>query len=74
LFLDVWIHTRNLAPDPITLRRYDIPVLHINGVYWAKHRISASAAMEALDAARAQTLAPSNGQPDANRLERRVRA
>mmetsp|Transcript_9308 Transcript_9308/g.38185 ORF Transcript_9308/g.38185 Transcript_9308/m.38185 type:complete len:173 (+) Transcript_9308:20-538(+) len=54
--------------------KYDIPVLHVDDVYWAKHRISEDAALAALRrAAEARrtgdTVAPSPGQPNATRLE-----
>ena len=50
--------------------KYDIPVLHVDGKYWAKHRITADAATEALTAARKQAFVESRGEPDASRLER----
>ena len=51
--------------------KYDIPVLHIDGKYWAKHRITLEASMEALAAAEEQRFEASKGEPDAARLERR---
>ena len=51
--------------------KYDIPVLHVEGKYWAKHRITREAALEALTAAREQRFEPSRGEPDAARLERK---
>ena len=54
--------------------KYDIPVLHIDGKYWAKHRITLEASMEALAAAEEQRFEASVGEPDAARLERRNRS
>lgn len=55
--------------------KYDIPVLHIDGVYWAKHRISSEEARAAILAAtklreKDEPFPASRGQPDASRLER----
>lgn len=50
--------------------KYDIPVLHIDNAYWAKHRITLDETLEALDEAEQGTFAPRRGQPDAARLER----
>ena len=50
--------------------KYDIPVLHVDGKYWAKHRITLEASLEALAAADEQRFEPSAGEPDAARLER----
>lgn len=46
--------------------RYDIPVVHLNGVYFAKHRISLDAFHSALDLAADGNLAPSPDEPDAS--------
>ena len=56
--------------------KYDIPVLHMDGVYWAKHRLSDAEARDALTLARERKDAgapfpESKGQPDASRLERK---
>lgn len=55
--------------------KYDIPVLHIDGVYWAKHRISSEEAQAAILTAtkhreKDEPFPASRGQPDASRLER----
>ena len=50
--------------------KYDIPVLHIDGKYWAKHRITLEASLEALAAADEQAFEVQKGEPDAGRLER----
>ena len=42
--------------------KYDIPVLHINGHYWAKHRLAADAAREGLAQAEAGTFTSPTGQ------------
>ena len=51
--------------------KYDIPVLHIDGAYWAKHRITAEQSIEALESARNGTFEPQREEPDAGRFERR---
>ena len=51
--------------------KYDIPVLHVDGQYWAKHRITLEDSLEALASARDQRFEPRLGEPDAERLERR---
>lgn len=51
--------------------KYDIPVLHVDGKYWAKHRITPEAALEALTAASVQQFEEQRGEPDAGRLERK---
>ena len=50
--------------------KYDIPVLHVDGAYWTKHRVTADDALAALAEARGGAFAPRPGQPDAARLER----
>ena len=50
--------------------KYDIPVLHIDNAYWAKHRITLDETLEALDEAEQGAFAPRRGEPDAGRLER----
>lgn len=51
--------------------KYDIPVLHIDDKYWAKHRITDDEAREALAAAQEQRFEAQRGEPDAARLERK---
>jgi len=51
--------------------KYDIPVLHVDGKYWAKHRITPDAALEALTAAGEERFVEQKGEPDAARLERK---
>lgn len=50
--------------------RYDIPVLHLDDVYWAKHRLTAEEAISAMEQAKQGTFQESQGEPDAGRLER----
>ena len=50
--------------------KYDIPVLHIDDQYLAKHRISLEASCEALRQASEGTFEAQKGEPDAGRLER----
>ena len=51
--------------------KYDIPVLHVDGQYWAKHRITLEESLDALTAAQEQRFEASKGEPDAGRLERK---
>ena len=52
--------------------KWDIPVLHVNGLYWTKHRLSEEDALDGLGRARAGTLElPMRGEPDAAAMERR---
>ena len=51
--------------------KYDIPVLHIDGAYWAKHRITLDDTLQALAEAEASAFTPRRGEPDAARMERR---
>lgn len=50
--------------------KYDIPVLHLNGAYWAKHRLAAEEAAAGLAAARRGAFASPPGEPNAAALER----
>jgi glutaredoxin len=53
--------------------KYDIPVLHINGQYWAKHRITADQARAVLQSYRETgTFVSPAGEPNAAALERRT--
>jgi len=49
--------------------KYDIPVLHVQGRYWAKHRLSPEEALSAIADASEGTFEERNGEPDASRLE-----
>ena len=47
-------------------------MLHIDGAYWTKHRLSAEEAAAALGESAAGGFAARPGEPDAERLERRA--
>ncbi|KAL7490224.1 hypothetical protein ACHAW6_015991 [Cyclotella cf. meneghiniana] len=49
--------------------KYDIPVLHIDDVYWAKHRLTAEDAITGIKESREGRFAKRLGEPDASRLE-----
>ena len=60
--------------------KWDIPVLHVDGSYWAKHRIDEEGAIEALSEAaerraagkgEGETFSAREGEPDAGEMERR---
>jgi hypothetical protein len=50
--------------------KFDIPVLHLNGMYWAKHRLAADQAREALQQAQEGTFESPPGEPNAGKYER----
>jgi thiol-disulfide isomerase/thioredoxin len=50
--------------------KYDIPVLHVNGKYWTKHRITAEEAVQGIKEAKAGTFNSPSGEPDAGARER----
>ena len=45
-------------------------MLHLDDVYWAKHRLTAEEAISAMEQAKQGTFQKSQGEPDAGRLER----
>lgn len=51
--------------------KYDIPVLHMGGKYWAKHRLTSDVAIEGLEAAKAGAFEAQPGEPNAGEMERR---
>ena len=62
--------------------KYDIPVLHINGHYWTKHRLTEEEAKDGLDEIRINMeqndtnevigfTSPKLGEPDAGEMERK---
>lgn len=51
--------------------KYDIPVLHLDGKYWTKHRITDSEAIQAIVAARERRFESPPGEPNAAKLERK---
>ena len=50
--------------------RYDIPVLHINDVYWTKHRLTSEDAIAGIIEALSSNFTSKRGEPDASRLEK----
>ena len=51
--------------------KYDIPVLHMNGKYWIKHRLTAEEAMKGLDEGKAGEFTSPQGEPNAAEMERK---
>ena len=51
--------------------KYDIPVLHVNGQYWIKHRITQQEAIDGLNAVRKGTFTSPPGEPNAAAVERK---
>lgn len=51
--------------------KYDIPVLHVNNQYFAKHRIDQEEAKNGLALARGGKFSKRDGEPDAGAMERR---
>jgi thiol-disulfide isomerase/thioredoxin len=51
--------------------KYDIPVLHVNGQYWTKHRITAEEAVQGITEAKEGSFNSPSGEPDAGALERK---
>jgi hypothetical protein len=56
--------------------KYDIPVLHINGVYWTKHRVDVNEAKRVLTQAKeiegkGGIFPAQSGQPNASAMERK---
>ena len=51
--------------------KYDIQVLHVNGQYWIKHRLSEEEARQGLVEAAKGSFSARSGDPDAGKLERR---
>eukprot|EP00555_Chaetoceros_dichaeta_P012622 CAMPEP_0198251214 /NCGR_PEP_ID=MMETSP1447-20131203/2119_1 /TAXON_ID=420782 /ORGANISM="Chaetoceros dichaeta, Strain CCMP1751" /LENGTH=230 /DNA_ID=CAMNT_0043936179 /DNA_START=20 /DNA_END=712 /DNA_ORIENTATION=- len=52
--------------------KWDIPVLHVNDMYWTKHKLDAKEASEVLGVAReGKFVKPRSGEPDAGAMERR---
>jgi hypothetical protein len=45
--------------------KFDIPVLHINGRYWTKHRLSRSQAIQGIQATNEGTFRSPKGEPNA---------
>jgi thiol-disulfide isomerase/thioredoxin len=51
--------------------KYDIPVLHMNGQYWTKHRMTTEEAVKGLMTARGGTFTSPPGEPNAAAMERK---
>lgn len=51
--------------------KYDIPVLHVNGQYWSKHRLTIDQARQGLAAAQDGTFTSPPGEPNAAAMERK---
>ncbi|KAL3793244.1 hypothetical protein HJC23_000786 [Cyclotella cryptica] len=51
--------------------KYDIPVLHIDDVYWTKHRLTVEDAIAGIEESRDGRFDKRQGEPDASRLERK---
>ena len=50
--------------------KYDIPVLHMEDVYWTKHRLSVEEAIEGIEEVMGGEFEVRGGEPDAGRLEK----
>jgi thiol-disulfide isomerase/thioredoxin len=50
--------------------KYDIPVLHMNDIYWTKHRLSKDDAVSALLEARQAVFSMRKGEPNAAKWEK----
>ncbi|GKY93641.1 hypothetical protein MPSEU_000331500 [Mayamaea pseudoterrestris] len=58
------------ATDWYAKYKYDIPVLHLNGKYWIKHRLTVEQAVRGLADGRIGKFTSPVGEPNASRLER----
>ena len=54
--------------------KWDIPVLHIDGKYWTKHKLDVDEATEALESAKNGEFEKRRGEPNAGEMERRMAA
>jgi len=52
--------------------KWDIPVLHIDGKYWTKHKLDSTEAIVALAKAAGGEFEEEKGEPDAAAMERRM--
>lgn len=57
------------AKDWFRRYKYDIPVLHLDGEYWVKHRLTREEAVEGLTARREGRFVSPNGEPNASQME-----
>ena len=51
--------------------KYDIPVLHVNGQYWTKHRLTADEVIKAFASVQEGTFQSPRGEPNAAEMERK---
>jgi hypothetical protein len=51
--------------------KYDIPVLHLDGKYWTKHRLTTEEAIRGLEAFENGAFESQAGEPNAARMERK---
>jgi hypothetical protein len=49
--------------------KYDIPVLHVDSIYWTKHKLTQEEAIQGLTAAKEGSFTSPPGEPDASRAE-----
>lgn len=63
--------TDEVHADWFSKYKYDIPVLHLNGKFWIKHRITEEEAKIGLMEAEKGTFEKRPGEPDAGAMERR---
>ncbi len=66
--------TDNDKTDAWDKYKWDIPVLHINGNYWTKHRLEVVEAQDALTKAQDGTFETQKGEPNAAAMEQRMAA
>jgi len=52
--------------------KWDIPVLHMDGKYWTKHRLDVDEAKDALIQARTGDFVEQDGEPNAAEMEKRM--
>jgi Glutaredoxin-like domain (DUF836). len=52
--------------------KWDIPVLHINGKYWTKHKLDVKEAVDALTRATNGEFEEQRGEPNAAAMEKRM--
>ena len=51
------------------MQRWDIPVLHINDIYWTKHRLETEDAIAGLTEATEGNFEERKGEPDSSAYE-----
>ena len=63
------LETSRSLPFCLRKYRYDIPVLHMNDVYWTKHRLTVEDAVSGIEQTHQGIFEKRQGEPDAGRLE-----